>query len=329
MKMIDLVAAFPSQLTKAIEIAKHAKLKETSHPIHNIFISGLGGSGIGGSVVKELTENESLVPITINKDYFVPNYVSKNTLAIICSYSGNTEETLNVLKLAIEKEAHIVCISSGGKISEIAKEKNFSLITIPGGMPPRSCIGYSITQIFKVFEFYKIIEPNALNEIEKSIVLLEKETENIKTIAKNAAEFLNNKLPVIYTLGNTEAVAIRFRQQINENAKVLCWHHVLPEMNHNELVGWTTENKNLAVIVFRYSSDYYRTVKRLEICKEVFLKYTPNYLELNCLGHTEIQRTMYAIHLGDWISCYLSNIRNVDASEIRVIDFLKSSLEKI
>jgi glucose/mannose-6-phosphate isomerase len=329
MKMIDLVAAFPSQLKKAIEIAKLANLKNVNSTIHNVFISGLGGSGIGGSVVKELSEHESLVPITINKDYFIPNYVNKNTLAIICSYSGNTEETLNVLNLAIEKGAHIVCISSGGKISEIAKEKNLSLITIPGGMPPRSCIGYSITQIFKVFEFYAIIKPLAIIEIEKSASLLEKEIENIKSLAKKAAEYLNNKIPVIYTSGNTEAVAIRFRQQVNENAKMLCWHHVLPEMNHNELVGWTEENKDLAVVVFRYSSDYYRTVKRLEICKDVFQKYTPHYLELNCLGDTEIQRAIYAIHLGDWISCYLSEIRNVDANEIKVIDFLKSSLDKI
>ena len=116
MKMIDLVAAFPSQLKKAIEIAKLANLKNVNSTIHNVFISGLGGSGIGGSVVKELSEHESLVPITINKDYFIPNYVNKNTLAIICSYSGNTEETLNVLNLAIEKGAHIVCISSGGKM---------------------------------------------------------------------------------------------------------------------------------------------------------------------------------------------------------------------
>jgi glucose/mannose-6-phosphate isomerase len=196
-------------------------------------------------------------------------------------------------------------------------------------MPPRSCIGYSITQIFKVFEFYAIIKPLAIIELEKSVSLLEKETENIKSLAKKAAEYLNNKIPVIYTLGNTEAVAIRFRQQVNENAKMLCWHHVLPEMNHNELVGWTQENKDLAVVVFRYSSDYYRTVKRLEICKDIFQKYTPHYLELNCLGDTEIQRAIYAIHLGDWISCYLSEIRNVDANEIKVIDFLKSSLDKI
>jgi glucose/mannose-6-phosphate isomerase len=329
MKMIDLVAAFPLQLKKAIEIAQEANLKKPSTSISNVFISGLGGSGIGGSVVKELSEHEALVPISINKDYFAPNFINKNTLAIICSYSGNTEETLNVLNLVIEKGAHVVCISSGGKISEIAKERNLSLITIPGGMPPRSCIGYSITQIFAVFEFYKIIQPNALFEIEKSIALIESETEKIKTIAKGAADFLNDKIPVIYTLGNTEAVAIRFRQQVNENAKMLCWHHVLPEMNHNELVGWTEENKKLAVVVFRYTSDYYRTVKRLDICKEVFLKYTPHYLELNCLGDTEIQRAIYAIHLGDWISCYLSELRNVDANEIKVIDFLKSSLEKI
>lgn len=329
MKMIELVAAFPSQLRKAIEIAKNAKLNPANTEIKNVFISGLGGSGIGGSIVKELSEEVALVPITTNKDYFVPKFVNENTLAVICSYSGNTEETLNVLKIALERKAQVVCITSGGKVLEIAKENNLNVITIPGGMPPRSCIGYSITQIFKVFEFFKIINFNALIEIEHSISLLEKETENIKVLAKKTAEYLNNKMPIIYTLGNTEGVAIRFRQQINENSKVLCWHHVLPEMNHNELVGWTTENQDLAIVVFRYSSDYSRTLTRLDICKEVFKKYTNNYLELIAKGSSQIQQEIYAIHLGDWISCYLAEIRKVDAMDISVIDHLKSSLEKV
>jgi glucose/mannose-6-phosphate isomerase len=136
-------------------------------------------------------------------------------------------------------------------------------------------------------------------------------------------------MPVIYSDASFEGVAVRFRQQINENSKMLCWHHALPEMNHNELVGWTTPNDKLAVVFFRNETDYKRTQARMELTKKIVSGYTPHVFEIWSKGNTPIERTLYLVHLGDWISWYLSELKQIDATEVKVIDFLKGELAKV
>jgi len=329
MNMKELVADFPKQLQKALLIAQSAELRKSNEQINNVFISGLGGSGIGGSIVAELVSQEAVCPISINKDYTAPAFINQHTLAIICTYSGNTEETIQVLKHCIEAKAKVTVITSGGEAAHLADQHHLDYILLPAGFPPRSCIGYSICQILKVLHFHQISATNHLAEVEKSIALLENHNKEILMEAEKVAQAIHNKLPIIYTLGNTEGVAIRFRQQLNENSKMLCWHHVLPEMNHNELVGWTEKNENLAVVIFRYENDYYRTIKRLEVCKEVFSKYTNTILEINAKGNSPVQRALYMIHLGDWISCLIADIKKVDAVDISIINHLKTELAKM
>jgi glucose/mannose-6-phosphate isomerase len=329
MMMKELVADFPKQLQKALLIAHSAELNKSNDAIHNVFISGLGGSGIGGSIVAELVSQEATCPISINKDYSSPSFINENTLAIICTYSGNTEETIQVLKHCIAAKAKVTVITSGGDAAHIAVQHNLDYILLPAGFPPRSCIGYSICQILKVLHFHKITQVNHLPEVENTITLLENQQTQILAEAETVAQAIYNKLPIIYTLGNTEGVAIRFRQQLNENSKMLCWHHVLPEMNHNELVGWTEKNDNLAVVVFRYENDYYRTVKRLDVCKEVFTKYCNTIIEISAKGNSPVQRALYMIHLGDWISCLIADIKKVDAVDISIINHLKAELAKM
>ena len=137
------------------------------------------------------------------------------------------------------------------------------------------------------------------------------------------------KTPVIYVANGFEGVAVRFRQQINENSKMLCWHHVVPEMNHNELLGWRTNVNDLAVVYLRNKSDYERNKIRMDINKNVILKYTGNISEIYSKGNSLIENSLYHINLGDWVSWYLSEMNNVDAIEIDVIDFLKGELSKI
>jgi glucose/mannose-6-phosphate isomerase len=126
-----------------------------------------------------------------------------------------------------------------------------------------------------------------------------------------------------------EGVATRFRQQINENSKMLCWHHVIPEMNHNELLGWRTNVNNLAVVFFRNKLDFKRNGMRIDINKKVLSKYTQNITEVWSKGESLIEASLYHINLGDWVSWYLSEINNVDAIEIDVINFLKNELAKV
>jgi glucose/mannose-6-phosphate isomerase len=326
--MEDLISNFTQQLKEALEIGEKAKLRKNGKQISNIIITGLGGSGIGGTIVTEITANEIKVPIVVNKDYFLPEFANENTLVIACSYSGNTEETLQAFEEAQKKNCSIVCISSGGKMIELAEKLNLDYIKIPGGMPPRACLGYSLTQLFFVLHHFGFISNSFKNEIQRSIHLLDNEEEDIRTQAKSIAGALLNSLPIIYAVAGYEGVAVRFRQQLNENSKILCWHHVLPEMNHNELVGWTQENDELAVVILRNEDDYERSVKRIEISKEVFQKYTPNIIEIFSKGNSRIERSLYMIHLCDWISAEIANLRGIDAVEVRVIDYLKGSLAK-
>ncbi|MCW3078555.1 MAG: Bifunctional phosphoglucose/phosphomannose isomerase [Bacteroidetes bacterium] len=325
--MKELVQNFTAQLKESKEIASKAMISQSAN-IHNILITGLGGSGIGGTLVMELISDTCKVPITINKDYFLPAFVNENTLVIISSYSGNTEETLSAMQQAISKKAQVACVTSGGKVMELAKQHKFDCIEIPGGKPPRSCIGYSLVQLIKVLVAKGFAPQSLLTDLDNTITLLDKENTAIKTESEAIAKKLFNKIPVIYSLGSCEGAAVRFRQQINENSKMLCWHNVFPEMNHNELVGWTTKNDNISVITFHTSFDYARTKKRYEVCKPLFEKYSNSVTDITAKGTSKLEQFFYLINMGDWISCYLADLKGIDPVEVNVIDHLKGELAK-
>ncbi len=324
--MKTLVANFSKQLTEAINIGDNTQLHNSLHTISNVLICGLGGSGIGGSIVAELVVNNAIVPINVTKGYFIPTYVNENSLVIISSYSGNTEETLSCMNLAMAKNAKIVAITSAGTVLETCKTKNLDCIVVPGGMPPRSCLGYSLTQLFFVLGFHKIITVDYKAELKAAVKLIDVEETAIITEAKIIAEKIKGKIPVIYATTYNEGIAIRFRQQLNENSKILCWHHIIPEMNHNELVGWTEKNDNLSVLIFLDRDEYARNLTRVAINKEIISKYASAVTEIYSKGNSIIEKAIYFIHLGDWVSVFLGEIRGVDLMEINVINQLKSKL---
>jgi glucose/mannose-6-phosphate isomerase len=325
--MRELVLNFPNQLKRAFEIAENAQLNP-KNGIRNVLISGLGGSGIGATIINNFSIDSAKKPISINKGYFLPKFVNQNTLVICCSYSGNTEETMYVLHKAFELGAPIVCISSGGKMIDFCKKNGLDYIQIDGGMPPRSCLGYSMVQLAHVLGYYKIIPQKISKEIFKSIALLEKEQPKLDKITKELAEKISDKLPIIYSEENFEGVAVRYRQQINENSKMLCWHHVIPEMNHNEMVGWRDNNDKLAVLFLNNASDYERNQERKLLNEAVMKKYTPYIFNINSKGKNRIEQSFYQIHFADLLSCHLAEIRGFDASEIDVINSLKGALDK-
>jgi glucose/mannose-6-phosphate isomerase len=325
--MKALVQNFTNQLRESKLIADKAIVSDPKN-IRSVLITGLGGSGIGGTIVSELIADTCTVPILVNKDYFLPAFVNESTLVIVSSYSGNTEETLNAMQEAIAKKAQVVAITSGGKVLQLAKQHQFDFIEIPGGNPPRACIGYSLTQLIKVLVAKNLASPELLSDLESGITLLDQESTAIKADAQKVAQKLLNKIPVIYSLGTCEGTVVRFRQQINENSKMLCWHHTLPEMNHNELVGWTTRNESLAVVTFHTSFDYERTKKRYEVCRPLFEQYANSVTDITAKGQSRLEQFLYLIHIGDWISCYLADLRGVDPVEVNVIDHLKGELAK-
>lgn len=326
--MKTLVEGFTKQLQEALSIAHSAEL--TIKPnIQNIVVTGLGGSGIGGSILSEIVQNECTVPIIINKDYSLSSFVNERSLVIISSYSGNTEETIAAMHEAIAKKAQIICVTSGGEVAQLAKQHQFDCIIIPGGHPPRSCIGYSLVQLLKIVQFNGFVKTDLLKQVEGAIQLLNTENTAIKNEATEIAKTLFGKLPVIYSLGSSEGVAVRFRQQINENSKILCWHHTFPEMNHNELVGWTEKNDSLAVVTFKTSFDFDRTTKRYELCKPLFFKFSSSVTDIVAKGNNKLEQFLYLINIGDWISCYIADLKEIDAIEVNVITNLKNELAKL
>ena len=329
MKMCDYISSFCDQLEEAQMIGKNSNLKPSSKKLQNIVVCGLGGSGIGGNILKDIVSKESFLPLVSVKDYEIPNFINGNTLVIASSYSGNTEETISALEKCIKKNAEIAIITSGGKLKEFAEKYNYNHIIVPGNHPPRAMFAYSFVQLFYILYNHNIISDSFKENIRTSISLLNEKSSKIKEQAKFIAEKLFNTTPVIYVVDGFEGVAVRFRQQINENSKMLCWHQVIPEMNHNELLGWRTNTDNLSVIFFRNKIDNKRNQIRIDINKSVISKYTQNIIEVWSEGETQIENTLYHIHLGDWISWYLSEMNKVDAIEIDVINYLKTELAKI
>lgn len=327
--MDELIAGFTSHLKEAIEVGKKAKFENTDNSLMNVLVCGLGGSGIGGTIITQLVSEQCTLPITVNKDYKIPSFVNQDTLVICCSYSGNTEETLEMYKQAFDKGAEIAIITSGGKFAKLAEENSHNVIEIRGGFPPRAAFGLSFPQLFFALNQYGLISDSFLAEIEGSIELMDSNETSIQTEAMVVAKKLHKTFPIIYTEAPMEGVAVRFRQQVAENAKMLSSHHVIPEMNHNELVGWRTKNDDLSVVLFRSKDEYYRNTARLEASKEVAAKYTSNINEVVAKGDGKIQQALYLIHLGDWISYDLAVLKQIDSVEVDVITGLKGMLGEL
>ncbi|MBC7885500.1 MAG: bifunctional phosphoglucose/phosphomannose isomerase [Saprospiraceae bacterium] len=328
--MDQLIKEFHTQLKDALEIGESASIRKHKYAINKVVIAGMGGSGIGGALVADMIYDESTCPYIVHNGYKLPSYIDDHTLVIISSYSGNTEETLMCLKYAQKTNAKIVCITSGNELIEYATLNELDCIGLPSGCPsPRAALGYLLVAQLYILYNTGIITLSVLDQIRNSVDLLAFEQEDIIQKAEKIAGLLHKKLLVIYTTERNESLAKRWRQQFNENSKILCWHHVIPELNHNELVGWRSKHEDLAVIFLRNRDDFKRNQHRMDITKQIIGQFAPTVIEIYSKGQTLPEKMMYMVHLGDWVSWYLAQLNNVDASEIKVIDHLKSELSKM
>lgn len=327
--MKTLIANFSKHLRDALSIVESFEFKATDRAIHNVMITGLGGSGIGGSAIRDLVASEAIVPITVTKNYDIPAYVGRHTLVIACSYSGNTEETLSALGQAEAKGAIVACISSGGKLREIADTKGYNCLSMQGENAPRSMFAYPFSFLLYYLRTYGIIAGDPLAEIRKGIALLDQEENKILSDAESLAKGLVNKTVQILVNNGSLGIAARIRQQLNENAKMLAWEAEVPEMNHNELVGWEGGSDQYACLFLRNEHDNSRNQKRMDIIKGIIGEKTSFVFEHWSKGESKIERALYLVHFGDWVSYFLSEMNQVDIMDIKSIDLLKSELSKI
>lgn len=328
--MYDLIKTFPGQLREALVIGeKSFKASEEKLSISNIVICGLGGSGIGGNILSELLRDELKVPVIVNKSYFLPAFVDSSTLLILASYSGDTEETLSCAHQAIEKGLKPVVVTSGGRLAHVAHVHGFQLFTIPAGFPPRACLGFSGVQLFFILHQYGLIDASFKNVFLRVADFLENGQAEVMKEAEALAEKLVQKVIVLYTEDKYESTALRLKQQINENSKLHCWYNVIPEMNHNELVGWREMNQALAVLILRADDEYERNTARILFKKEVIEKLQDNVYEIEARGNDTFEKHFFLVHLGDWISYYLAVKQGYDPMEIDVLVRLKGHMKSL
>lgn len=324
--MLALIENFPGHIVDALTIAKNSTFKKPQAEIRNIIITGLGGSGIGASMVQDLISNHAEIPIILNKDYNLPAFAGEHTLVIACSYSGDTEETINALHQAEDCSCEIAIITSGGRLLDIARNKGYNHIVMPAGNPPRSMLGYSLVFQLYMLAKYGISRMALDNDILLTSEYLRESRDKIQADARYIAVRLHKKVFAIYACSGFGSVAERFRQQLNENAKMPGWNGTIPEMNHNELVGWQGGDANMAAVFIHTPFDDKRNQRRAEISAQLLADITSSILHIHAVGETPLRSMLYLINLTDWISYYLSELNGVDIMDIRVINFLKKEL---
>ena len=300
--------------------------------ISNVVVSGLGGSAIAGDLLRNFLRGELKLPYQVNRNYNLPSFVNENTLVIISSYSGNTEETISAMNDALKMKAQIICLTTGGKISELAEKNNLTVVNLKKGFQPRYALYSSFFALLKVMQELKLISDQSVNVNEIIELLKGKgiEYSDNNSRAFQLGEELVGFTPIIYGVSDfTDALAARFKGQLNENSKVHAFFNVLPEMNHNEIVGWETFNEmnNKYKVIQLNEVDYHpQVVKRISVLGELIKKVGGTIINLQSDLSNHKSRLFDLVYLTDWISYYLAVQREKDPSEIDNIHYLKKVL---
>ena len=334
--MWELLKEFPDQWAKAMELTESLSLMVDAGKIKNICLIGMGGSAIGGDLIRAYMYKTCPHPIQLIRHYDIPHWVNERTLCIACSFSGNTEETLSAVKQAQEQGAQIIAVTSGGNLMVRAARDDFDYIKIPGGMPPRAALGYNFIPLFRIFQYLGYIAETR-EVLSETAEYLKRQGELFANTADNEAlslaEDLTNTLPIIYSdAAMMEPVNLRWRGQFEENAKTLAYGNSLPEMNHNEIVGWEQIihlTGRLSVIILRDRDDHPKVRQRMRIVEELIEDQVSSIKVLTTRGESRLTRMFSLIQLADWTSFYLAMVNDVDPTPIAKIDLLKRKLAEL
>jgi glucose/mannose-6-phosphate isomerase len=333
--MRTLVAELPAHARRGLEIARTASVAPMPE-VSGIVVAGLGGSAIGADVVRSGFADRLRVPLTVHRDYGLPRHVGPDTLVVAASHSGNTEETLAAYADARRRGAPVVCLTSGGRLADAAVAEKVTVVRIPGGLPPRAALGYAsfaLLGVLRAAGFLDAIEA----DVEETVGLLDElarrydggqpERENP---AKRLARALAGRVVVVYgSAARTEAAALRWRGQLEENAKTLAFHHLLPEMNHNELVGWREPEgvlRQLGVVLLRDRGDHPQVQRRFELTRALLAERAGVVEEVWSEGASTLARIYSLVYLADFVSLYVARACGVDPTPVEAIESLKTAL---
>ncbi|MDR2698662.1 MAG: bifunctional phosphoglucose/phosphomannose isomerase [Candidatus Methanoplasma sp.] len=310
----------------------------TEHPIeidvrfNRIMICGMGGSAIGGDVIRDCVLKEAGCPITVQRFPELPKWADSKTFIIISSYSGNTSETLSMYRQAVERGCHIVIITSGGELEKLGLQRGDTVIKMEPGFQPRSALGLSMGHLAVIID--AACGTDCVREIRKFLPTLYKLRDRLsgdKSEAWSIAKDINGRIPVIYSTAGIYASAMRWKSQINENSKTMAFAGSVPEFNHNEIAGWSEgEMRSRCIPIFLYEISAPRVIRKMADASMTMLEgYGLDVEVVRIRGKTPIQRTLRAVMIGDYVSLYLAHLQGVDPMDIKSINEFKSRLNKL
>lgn len=334
--MTAAILNFPEQVQHARQIGKQFALPGTLEKADCILAAGMGGSAIGSDLIRVFGKDEFAIPFHVHRGYDLPAFVNRNTLVVVSSYSGNTEETLAGYRQAQDREAKILTITTGGRLAKQAESQGVPAIIIPPGYMPRAAVGYSFFPLLTAMERLGYLS-NKDTEVEEAINTV---TEGVRQMhpnvpesdnpAKKLAQTLAGKLPVIYgSEGWSGIVAARWKGQFNENSKHVAYYNVLPELNHNELEGWKQPLdviKHVHLIVLRDKDDSDRINKRIEVTEELMRPFVGGITDVWSRGEGKLARLFSLLQVGDFVSLYLAILNRVNPTAMYNINYLKGQM---
>ncbi|MDD5450041.1 MAG: bifunctional phosphoglucose/phosphomannose isomerase [Candidatus Omnitrophica bacterium] len=337
--MLSLLMGFSAQLKKAMGLTGPVKLPNAK-AVSSVVFSGLGGSAIGGDVARCCLSEEMEIPFIVNRDYDIPAFVGPNTLFFASSYSGNTEETLSAYKKARDKKAVIIVLTSGGRLAAMAASDSYPVINIPEkSIPPRCALGYSFVPVLSAF--YKMgLAADKSNDIVETIQVMDKLRDELlgpgvklkNNPSKKIAGDLYGQIAAIYGGGrHLDCVITRWRGQFCENSKSLATSHFLPEMDHNEIMGYSHPKaalKKTVAVFLKDMDDHPRVKDRIRITARVIKRSCHKVVELNSTGNSLLARICSLIYVGDFASFYLAILNGEDPTPVDEITYLKKELSK-
>lgn len=333
-RMISHVDNFADMAKEAVNISESTNLDFSKNDFNKIVIAGMGGSAISADIANSILANKLNVPIFIIRNYDVPRFADSKTLFIIISYSGNTEEALSVYKEAVSTGGKIVAITSGGELEKLSISNKNPAVKIPGGLPPRAALPYLLFPLFKIFDKLNVVQgiDSQIKDAVKTLETIKKDycIDNSKNTAKKLAYELKKKVPIV--LGSilcTDAAALRWKTQFNENSKTTALFNIFPELNHNELVNLASLDKEdniFSLIILRDNLEKDRIRLRIDSTKEILKNSFPIISEFFATGETALARMLSLIYLGDYASVYLAVLKNIDPTPVVPIDLLKKEL---
>lgn len=337
--MLERIRELPHQCTAAWEQSRKLALPPDYGSVGDATIVGMGGSAIGGALLQGLVADECEIPITVVRDYALPAFVQgPDSLVIASSYSGNTEETLSCFEQARARNARTLAITTGGKLAGLAREAGAPVVQFDYESQPRAAIGYSLTLLLGVSHQLGLIRDYAA-DVAESVQVMETWQQEIdisvpqaRNPAKELAAEIEGSLPVIYGAGFLAAVANRWKTQFNENAKHWAFFEVLPELNHNAVVGLGIPDvirDTCVALMLRSARDPQRIHERWDVTRELLSREGVAVEEIHGRGDSPLTQMLSLIHFGDFVSFYVAMLNDVDPTPVETIAFLKRRLAEL